>query len=811
MALIAIPVAAIVGGATGVRMAVASDADELRGRFGQADLVVHPATENGSITPAALSEALWPDGRYAVSHSRSVHTVERFDSIFLTDADVTDPIFQGHFSIIDGSAPTGPAEIAPDRWMVDRYDLDLGDTIRFEELGNEFTVVGVAVRNEATHDQMAVVAPGTLAERTTYHIDLGSRTTEAFTQALSQRGYDATASSELTAASDADIEIVDRNAPRRGSAKRDALAASVFAAGIVVLGLAALVVSAAFAISIRRRQRELGLLATIGAEPDHLRRAVQLEGAVVGLVASVAGTTIGLISIVVARPWLEEPAGRLFGPLQPTPAIVVGGIALGVSSATLAAWLPARGVTRQPAIEALAARRPPQPLRSRTGIAGIAIAALSLLAVLAGSASASQPLLVAGGLGAFVGVLLSAPVVIERLATVAGRLPPSARIGIRDLARNRTRSAALFAAVLAALAIPIATMAAMGSESAHSRDRYTPAMGDNHILLANNEDEVQSSPQAETIDETAGEFLDILDGVVAAGSYRRVPITDLPVELEAQSGTWEQRHKYPGADRAHEPFWGPLVIADDGLLDALAISEHRDDLEAGTLLGIGPGTGESATAEIREGSAVVASVRVVATDAEHGWELPTHLMSSSLAASLGYSGTTAEWIFRLDHPPTDDEIEALRSIAARKGLYVTTEAGRFQPPVIYKAAVFAATAGLALLIVSIVTGLAAAENRRDRTLLVAIGASPTVARTAAATGVATIVFLAGVTAAALGVGLVGTHQLGRSPEWPGGPTYSAFIPWASVAFVVLAVPALSYAVAWSLNRPPGLAELPRPT
>ena len=77
--------------------------------------------------------------------------------------------------------------------------------------------------------------------------------------------------------------------------------------GGLALVEAALVASAAFAVSIRRRQRELGLLGAVGGEPGHLAATVFGEAMLLGLSGAVAGLVIGLIAALALalRGWIS--------------------------------------------------------------------------------------------------------------------------------------------------------------------------------------------------------------------------------------------------------------------------------------------------------------------------------------------------------------------------------------------------------------------------------------------------------------------------------------------------------------------------
>src|SRR5258708_20155707 len=73
-----------------------------------------------------------------------------------------------------------------------------------------------------------------------------------------------------------------------------------------------LVGAAGFALIAARRQRQLGMLAAIGATRKQLRMVMVTGGAVVGVIAAVAGTAAGLAVWIAAAPGLATfPAHRI--------------------------------------------------------------------------------------------------------------------------------------------------------------------------------------------------------------------------------------------------------------------------------------------------------------------------------------------------------------------------------------------------------------------------------------------------------------------------------------------------------------------
>ena len=78
--------------------------------------------------------------------------------------------------------------------------------------------------------------------------------------------------------------------------------ALTLAASTVLLLLVALIAAAGFVVIAQRRLRQLGMLAAVGATERRLRLVLLADGAVIGVVAALVGTALGLAGWIVAAP-----------------------------------------------------------------------------------------------------------------------------------------------------------------------------------------------------------------------------------------------------------------------------------------------------------------------------------------------------------------------------------------------------------------------------------------------------------------------------------------------------------------------------
>jgi putative ABC transport system permease protein len=241
----------------------------------------------------------------------------------------------------------------------------------------------------------------------------------------------------------------------RGASTQAAVAGGALGAVTVLLLLVSLVAAAGFAVIAARRQRQLGMLAAVGATRKQLRMVMVSGGAVAGVIAAVAGTVAGLAAWIAAAPGLDAFAGHRIDRLAIPWDLVAVGMLLAVVTATAAAWWPARAAARLPVTLALSARPPrPRPAHRPALLAAVLIAAG---VVCLGLANQSRPpLIIAGALAMTLGILLISPLAIRALAALARRAPVAVRLALRDLARHQARSGAALAAISLALGITAA-------------------------------------------------------------------------------------------------------------------------------------------------------------------------------------------------------------------------------------------------------------------------------------------------------------------------------------------------------------------
>ena len=265
---------------------------------------------------------------------------------------------------------------------------------------------------------------------------------------------------------------------------------TILVLGALALLEAALIASAAFAVSIRRRQRELGLLAAVGATSRHIAGTVVAEAALLGAAACFGGVGLGVGIAFALRPWLDDLTGHRNQPLVIDASGLIGPVAIGFLAALIAAIAPARTVARIPVLRALSGRRPPEASARRTLALGMVfIVGASTMTIVGASMRTDNfgfvhVLLMMGG--AVLGTLgfgACSPWLLERLEGLATRLPVSGRLAFRDTARARSRSSPIVTAILSSLAALVAIGGWAATNMASELRNWRPSLYPDQIVL----------------------------------------------------------------------------------------------------------------------------------------------------------------------------------------------------------------------------------------------------------------------------------------------------------------------------------------
>ena len=274
--------------------------------------------------------------------------------------------------------------------------------------------------------------------------------------------------------------------------EKQAVVAFVLIVVTLAMALVALIAAAGFVVVAQRRQRQLGLLAALGATERHLRLVMLANGVIVGVAAAVVGGALGILGWMVAAPAVEAAAGHRIDRLALPWGLIGECLALAVVAAAAAAWWPARAMSRVPVMAALS-RRPARPAPVHRSLAlAVGLLGLGVAAIVAADPNGDvRPLVLIGGLVTMiVGLVFAAPGAIRALGAVAGRLPFAPRLALRDLVRYQARTAGALAAITLGLgiAVSIVVLAEINEYrpdegNLSSRELLVEVAGDQHDSL----------------------------------------------------------------------------------------------------------------------------------------------------------------------------------------------------------------------------------------------------------------------------------------------------------------------------------------
>src|SRR5690606_8292863 len=261
----------------------------------------------------------------------------------------------------------------------------------------------------------------------------------------------------------------------------DAVAQVGLVAALIILEVV-LLVGPAFAVGARRQARSLALVAATGGTRKDLRRIVLANGVVVGLGSSMLAVALGVLGAAIAVRWPRYDPAMTF-PNLVIPWWVVGIVAIGTLIAVLAAWFPARQASRVDVVAALAGRRSEARTRPALGIAGLVAAALGVPLAVYGGHVGSTALAGGGGVLVVLGLVAASGLLVAAVGRLARRAGVATRIALRDLARQRGRTAPAAAAVLGAIAAATAGAVYMAAEAQHNIASWLPEVDEGTVKV----------------------------------------------------------------------------------------------------------------------------------------------------------------------------------------------------------------------------------------------------------------------------------------------------------------------------------------
>ena len=677
-------------------------------------------------------------------------------------------------ALVQGHYPSGAGQVAVTTGVAQNLQVHIGSVLSLP--GHRQRVTGIVENPSDLNDQFALVPPSAAgpAQGVTVLLDASPAAFAAFSDAFhGQLVWQA-----------------------RGASTQAAVAAGALGAVTVLMVLVLLVAAAAFAVIAARRQRQLGMLAAIGATRKQLRMVMVAGGALVGMIAAVAGAVIGLAAWFAAAPHLQAFAGHRIDSFAVPWDLVVLGMLLAILTAAGAAWWPARAASRVPVVNALSAR----PLKPRPAHRSAIMAVLLIVLALACLALANQtsgPLIICGALAMALGISFISPLSIRVLTAAGRRAPVAVRLALRDLARYQARSGAALAAISLALGIAVAIMisSAAATNAANAGNLPDNQMqiwigqpGDNQLVPIRTPAEL--SAQAAAVHQIAGSL----------GGAAVIPL-DMPVNPASKPQPGGQQpvvslnapvDQAAGRNGIYRSL--ALYVATPAVLHYLGINPATID-PAANILTVQAGQDDLTTITTATNATNVQRIHVPDYSSE-----PASLITLNGLRHWHWTQIQSGWMVTSARSLLAAQIASARDAAAKSGLVIESRNTQASLATISTAAT-AAGALIALGVLAMCVGLIRAEAAGDVRTLTAIGATSTTRRTLTATTAGTLALLGallGSSAAYLALAAGHRSDIGALTR----------VPVLDLAITIVCVPAAAALAGWVLagRKPPPVAR-----
>jgi len=744
VAVIALPIGLAITVASAQRSLTVSGEQRAQWELGNASAVLLPRGDSASpiAGPAsagsgerddAVTTRQLPVSADVLPISAGYFRIGR-ESARLVSTDMGHRLYAPTFRGLVGTVPRNDGEAAVSRPLAEREGLSLGDTWEVPGVGPR-TVVATYVVSESK-GSYAITLP--LADAGLVRRVAGS---SGFGPASNPQYLLTPAGEQVVPGLEGYVLQPVQHWSDDGEGAPLAVDKPPVLASFVSIGLlieAGLVASAAYATGVRRRIRELGLLASIGATPSQVQRAVVSESVVVAAVAVPLGLVLGIAGSFATLPLVRRVAEHVVDGVGVRATDLIGPAIVGAVATVLAAWIPARLAGRVPVLTAMAGRVPSRALRGRAvplGFAALGVGALGVflsgeLVRADGSESMAVILLALSILLTLGGAAAIGTWVMGRVAVKADRLPVLARLVARDGGRQQVRSAVVVGALVVVAAIPMAVGVLAATFDAQEEDSFVPAALLDEVWITQIQDggfAVGPEPSLDAVPDDALERVAELADVQQQANFQV-----LGFELsEGAAVYWEATQAvYQG---------GTVALGTEEALAGLRLGESRSTVDRalrnGMVVGLFEGSVQGATLELQTGypelerdqdldrASYTDSVSAVEVEARpQTWAAPTYLMPEAVADDLGLIVVNQATVVVFEAPLTRDQGRAIEEAVDDQELF-----GQEQSPSYWVAVgservsvakrvqwiAVAVALGIALLIGGCTTALAAAESDRD--------------------------------------------------------------------------------------------------
>jgi putative ABC transport system permease protein len=808
-----------------------------------------PSTDVGTLDELATTLG---SGTRAIPLRRGtveMRTADGIGELNATSVDANDPLTRGFVEVREGRAPRSSSEVALTPQAAARLGVGIGGTVRSADERHSSTVVGL-VEFPSRLEEVVLFAPTGDKQPTEFSVkerswlvDTPSLLDWHRVRQLNQLGL-VVASRAVFLNPPPSAELPDAS----DQVDADQLTFGSLIAGLALLEIV-LLAGPAFAVSARRRQRQLALVAANGGTPAQVRRIVLADGVVLGAVGALVGVAAGILIAFAARPYVEESLAHVRAGgyrVFPVALAVIAGLA--VVTGVLAALVPAFITARQNVVSSLAGRRGITRSKKRWLVIGAGLVAVGAAIVVSSalhrepidaSMNLSRPrgetIMLAGLVLGELGLVLCTPALVGLIARLGRILPLAPRIALRDAARNRASAAPAISAVMAAVAGSVALGLYFQSSAMQQREEYRlhvplgfiEAMGGPESDWAAAETALRAStPVVDVRRVSSPSCADPAKPQPCLLSLVQLPEFACPYETiqetEHRPLTADEQRAARADSRCDDAegamFLRHDVTVDDGTALAVLTGASGDDLAAAIAMLRAGGVVVRDPTVIKNGRSTFSLIDGVAADGSPAEarrvEFPAYLLrtgipggpivSSAALAQAHLSAQPTRLVASTTRVPTQAERDRLAKNLDALGVDIIVEDG---PTVEFDTRLLlllAAAAAVTLGAAAIGTGLAAADGRADLSTLAAVGASPRLRRRLSLSQSGVIAGLGSLLGALAGAGtavaiIVALNQR-YADTWPAPPDLPIAVPWPYFALSLLVVPGIAMLGAGMLTR-----------
>jgi putative ABC transport system permease protein len=795
---------AVASAATLIGIAVASATPGVpnAGIYGTAQTLVELPPSTPGL-PAVIARIEKAYGQASVVYDQPI-TTGQAGGADLRAQDPSAPYTQVLLALSSGRYPSGPGQVAVTSGLARLYSLRIGSTWHVPagsgaDAGRAFTVTGIVEDPSNLLDEFALVAPGQLAGP-------GQLSSSAQVRVFLGESLD-------SAAASAAGDVIPKDASVSGPTPEDSIfspATIVLIVSVIGLVFIGLVATASFTVMAQRRQRALGMLASLGATEADVRFVLIADGLFAGVIGAVIGAAAALGGWLWYAPHLANASAHTIDPFNLPWAAVAIGLLLAIATSVIAAVWPGRSVSKVPVVAAISGRIDAPQLVTRSLRPGFIFLAAGLFVLFfSGGASGGQGggfLVIAGLLCCEIASALLAPFIVDRLARLAWRAPLASRLALRDLARYRSRSGAALAAVSFAVFIATVAIILASVRFDDALDYVAPNMAANQLLLydpGNDPSQYQpgQSAPAATLAATEREAYEL-----AAQLHAPAPVElDLAVTPHvAQQGQPTQNLPSALVSLHGHGVGGMFYVATPALLKAFGISPRSVNPDADMLTvraGL-PSAGGLALVNgvylaqsppgCPAGMCILNPVIQEVSKLPAGTSMPNTVITEQAAKALHETIVPDAWLVQAPSALTPQEINRARQAALGLGTTIETKSGQLSLGEISNGATIGGLL-LALGVLAMTVGLIRSETLRDLRTLTAAGASGRTRR--ALTGVTTAAI------ALLGAALGAVAGCLAVLAWAHGNLTQTFgsVPWSDIGLLVIGMPLIGAAAGWLLG------------